>query len=247
MPKRPDHARQSTGRSLSCEDADTHDQVVELEAGHRLRAGDLDGEGAVSVSPASLLMATVGEGVADRTRRLGAAIGIGPQNRRCGSTCAVSTGGQFECRLTPVISWSSERVRRDGDMQNMAVSFLAQVRTSTPLPRASREGNSGMWVWVGRVRPVVQRVIGRLPMECRAPGCGSRWARPRALALAIVRAGGEDPVERGRVGAGAVRKYRQDRHPLLRPIPQQRMAGFIAWARQSRRGVRFRRGIRPRT
>ena len=30
-----------------------------------------------------------------------------------------------------------------------------------------------------------------------------------------------------------VQYYRQDRHPLLRLIPQQRMAGFIGWARRS--------------
>ena len=29
------------------------------------------------------------------------------------------------------------------------------------------------------------------------------------------------------------RYYRQDRHPLLRLIPRQRMAAFIAWARRS--------------
>lgn len=63
---------------------------------------------------------------------------------------------------------------------------------------------------------------------------GSRAAPSRRGALLCWEGGGFAAVDsRFREFWVPVQYYRKDRHPLLRLIPQQRMAGFIAWARRS--------------
>ena len=90
----------------------------------------------------------------------------------------------------------------------------------------------------GRVRlrgagPV--RALRLRPDAVDGPGLGDPGRDPARRGALLCREGGGFAAVDSSFGEFWVpaQYYRQDRHPLMRLIPQQRMAGFIAWARRS--------------
>ena len=166
---------------------------------------------------------------------------------RCSSLAAV-----LVVTVGPALAGCASTGPRAAEMENVRARRACQVRPEACGPEA------GLEAWAAGLRRLRTeqcgtdrgRGPGAAEFVCEEPvrfvrydfdlmpWIGADWAswpgRARNGALLCWEGGGFAAVDSSfREFWVPVQYYRPERHSLLRLIPQQRMAGFIAWARRS--------------